>query len=124
MRAPPLAVGLLVALVAVGSARAELPRLVLRIATEAERVLPTAHAVAPPVVRVRRRAVTRLGVTGAAVVPPPPSDVVALTRVEGLAVRALQPRLVVQSSLVRAVKLTPMWLGAHVTLEYTLPDRR
>jgi hypothetical protein len=101
MRALPVSLSmlcLLVAIVAARPVRAELPHLALRLAD-----------VEPP----------RLGVTGASVAPVTPLDVAAVNRVEGLAVRALQPRLEVQSQLVRAVKLTPMWpLGAYVTFEY------
>ena len=125
MRVAPLCVCLLVAIVAAGAARAELPHLVLRLAAGAERALPTAHAAAAPLLRVHRAASARLGVTGVAVVPPPPVDVAAVNRVEGLAVRAFQPRVQVQSQLVHAVKVTPMWpFGAYVTLEYSLPTRR
>ena len=102
MRALPVSLSLsclLVAIVAARPVRAELPHLIPRLAADLE----------PP----------RLGVTGAAVVPVTPLDVAAVTRVEGLATRALQPRVEVQSQLVRAVKLTPMWpLGAYVTFEY------
>jgi hypothetical protein len=60
-------------------------------------------------------------VTAAAPPPPTPRDVVALTRVEGLAVRTLQPRLTVRSPVVRAVRLAPMFpLGGYLTLEYTM----
>ena len=128
MRAP--VVCLLVTFVAAGAARAELPHLVQRLAAGAERVLGSvdgraAHDAVAPLLRVRRHAQARLGVTGAMVVPTPPKDVAAVTRVEGLAVRAFQPRVEVQSQLVHAVRVTPMWpFGAYVTLEYTLPFRR
>ena len=63
-------------------------------------------------------------VTAAPPPPPPPRDVAALTRVEGLAVRTLQPRLTVHTPVVRAVRLAPMFpLGAYLTLEYMLGKR-
>jgi hypothetical protein len=115
-----------VALVAVGGARAELPHLVARLAADAERALPMPMAPASEAVPGRgRRTATRLGVTGAAMVPPLPTDVAAVARVQGMAVRALQPSVVVQSAVVHSVKVTPMWpLGACVTFEFVVPFRR
>jgi hypothetical protein len=128
MRAPPLSLGLVVALVTVGEARAELPHVVARLAADAERTLPQVHVAPPPLVHGEhwgRRVPARLAVTGTALVPAPPSDVAAVTRVQGMATRALQPRVVVPSRVVRAVRLTPQWpFGIYVTVEYALPARR
>jgi hypothetical protein len=119
MRALPASLSLLVTIVAAAPVRAELPHLVLRLATDAEHDPPVPRDAREPSPRARGVGRARLCVTGAAVAPVPRVDVAALTRVEGLATRALQPRIAVQSPVVRAVKLSPMWpLGAYVTLEY------
>jgi hypothetical protein len=122
MRALTRILPLLVTLVAAGRAGAELPHLVLRLAADAAQALPTAKDKADPADAAVAKKGDRLGVTGTALVPTPPKDVAAYTRVTGFASRALQPRVVIQTPVVHALKVTPMFpLGAYLTFEYAVP---
>jgi hypothetical protein len=70
---------------------------------------------------VRADAPMHATMTSAAPPSPPPLDVVAVTRVQGLALRTLQPRLTLRTPLLPAVRLTPMFpVGAFLNFEYTL----
>jgi hypothetical protein len=96
----------LVAIVAVARARADPPRLRVTMAENKKAPSPTCRGACPVTLDLP-------------VVVSPRKDAAALTRMQLLAARALQPRVAVPVPLVHTVKLTPTWpLGANITLEY------